>query len=352
MDPKNEIDPYLFSKLNQLKILKNARDPEKAAAGRASFLRESAEIRQTVSQRQIPRHMNWNQKLNKKFMLRKKERVPMLSTITSIIIAVSILLGGSGLTVAAAQSSLPGEVLYEIKLLSENTALDLTTNPESQFELAIDLMDRRATEIQDLLLSGELLSEEIQNNYRTQIEQAIVLALNLPQDQVVQAFEEIQARLQIQEELFAQIQMNGSEAVSAALTQTRQTIQERMQILENGQTNMLQIMEQQQIQEQNGNPGQQNGSQSSQETQSTPGTGNGNPWTTGTPTPGSSYGEGESNNPWTTGTPTPGSGYGIGNGTGTGTCTSTHVPPQNSQGGNNQVSATPKNGNSGGSGNH
>jgi hypothetical protein len=39
-----------------------------------------------------------------------------------------------------------------------------------------------------------------------------------------------------------------------------------------------------------------------------------NPYATGTPTPGSSYGPGELQNPWTDTTPVPGSGYGPGPG--------------------------------------
>lgn len=330
MTSNNEFDPKLVEKIRKMQT-KPVRDPQKTASGRAAFLQESAEIAESVSQIENRRHKNWNQKDQSQFLKRRKEHSPMLSTFASIMIALSLLLGGSGITVAAAQASQPGDILYDIKLLSENTLMDLTANPDSQLNLALDLVDRRANEIQDLLVAGEIPTEETQTRYRDQIEQAIILALNLPEDKVVPAFEKIQTRLQTQIEMLAQTRTNGSENSIAAMTQTRDMVQERLQILENGQTNLQQIQEQLRIQNQTGNPGPQNtSSPTDQGSQSAPGTGNGNPWTTGTPTPGSGYGPGESSNPWTTGTPTPGSGYGPGDGTGDCT-TCTPVQGENMQ---------------------
>lgn len=349
MSLNNETDPELIRKLSVLKKVDPIRDPERAAKGRALFLQESAEVAQTVSFQEKRRHKNWNQKGPSQFFMRRKERAPMLSTITSILLAVSIFLGGTGVTVAAAQSSLPDEMLYDLKLLSETVLMDVLSNPESQFDLSLDLIDRRADEITELISSGEIPTDETQIRYQDQIEQAILLALNLPQDKVVLAFEKIQNHLQTQEEAFTQIQNNGTETAIMSLTQTRNMIQERMQILENGQYNMLQTQEQQQLQEQFGNPDQQGSPQLDQGgTQAAPGTGDGNPWTTGTPIPGSSYGPGESDNPWTTGTPTPGSGYGPGDGTGD--C-STCTPTGNNQGGYVQPTKTQQKGSNGGSGN-
>lgn len=349
MDPNNEIDPILLNKLKSLNKIDVTRDPKKAAEGRAIFLHESEEIAQHVSPQENRRHKNWNQKDQSQFMQRRKERAPMLSTLTSILLAITIFLGGTGITVAAAQSSLPEDTLYDLKLFTETLLMDVTSSPDSQFDLALDLVDRRADEIIELVSSGEIPTDETQTRYRDQVEQAIVLALNLLPENVLPAFEKIQIHLQTQEEAFTQIQNNGTETAIMALAQTRNMVQERLQILENGQYNMLQTQQQQQLQEQIGNPDQQSTSQSDQGTQTAPGTGGGNPWTTGIPTPGSSYGSGESNNPWMTGTPTPNSGYGPGDGTGE--CT-TCTPTGNSQGGSIQPTKTQQKGPNGGSGNH
>lgn len=222
----------------------------------------------------------------------------MLSTFASIILAISLLLGGSGVTVAAAQASEPGDLLYNLKLLSENAVINLSSSPESQFDIALNLVDRRANEIETLLTDGELITDETQTRYRDQIEQAILLAMNLPDDKVVQAFEKIQDRLNTQLQIFSQTQTNGSTEAVAALTQTRDMIQERLQILENGQTNLLQIMEQLRIQDQINNPEQGNSPTNfGEDAQNTPNPGDGNPSNTD--------GQSMNNNPWLTETPAP-----------------------------------------------
>ena len=237
----------------------------------------------------------------------------MFSTITAIILAISLLLGGSGATVAAAQASLPGDFLYDVKLLSEDALMGLTANPADQLDLALNLVDRRAEEIQSLLESGEIITDETQTQYRDQIEEAIMLSLSLPEDQVVQALEKVQTRLQTEEQTMLQTRTNGSESAIMALTQVRDTIQERLQIIENGQSNLLQIQEQLQNQQHLNNPDQKSTNAPTESgSELAPGTGDGNPWTEGTPTPGSGYGPGESNNPFAEGTPTPGSAYGPG----------------------------------------
>ncbi len=347
----------ILEKMKYLKVDVH-RDPRKVAAGRAAFLQEANKIAKSVSPEQEQRHKKWNQKQTTHFFVRRKERAPMLTTLTSILIAIGLLLGGGGVTVAAAQASLPEDALYNLKLLSESTLMSVTSSPDSQFDLALDFLDRRAAEIEDLVLAGEMPSDETQTRYRDQVEQAIILALNLPADQVSQAFEQIQNHLQTQDEAFVMLQNNGAETQNMVLSQTRNMIQERLQILEVGLNNMNQN------QQQNGNPAELLTPLSGLGNQPTTETGNGNPWTTGTPTPGSGYGPGESSNPWTTGTPTPGSGYGPGEssnpwttgtptpgsgygpGDGTGYCT-TCTPAYNGQ-----TSSTPGQGNDSGAGHH
>lgn len=217
----------------------------------------------------------------------------MISVFTSIIIALSLIFGSGVATVAAAQSSQPNQFLYNVKLLSEESLLNLTSNPESQFNLALDYVSRRAGEIQTLLTAGQVPSEEVQALYQNQIEQATRLAVGLPEDKAIQALEQIQTRLQTQLQEFAQNRTNASPEATAAMTQTQLMLQERVQLLETGQINLAQLRNQIRLQEQLNKPGQfATGEATAQGTHIAPGSGGGNPWTTGTPTPGSSYGPG------------------------------------------------------------
>jgi hypothetical protein len=327
MNPKNEIDPSLHKKLKSLQTIPT-RAPSKAVEGRALFLKQAEETARGVTGTSKRRHIGWMQSIQSKFLFRRKEHSPMFSTFGTIMLIVALVFGGSGVTVAAAQNSMPDQLLYNLKLLSESTLLNLTSSPESQFNLALGFETRRADEILTIFGSGGVLSAEVVTRFQNQIDQAIRLALNLSDDQVPQAFEQLQTRLQTQQQSFIQVQANGSSTAEAAMIQTREMIQERLQILETGKNNYLQLRDQLQQQDQLNNRNQQNlSTPAGQGSQNAPGRGAGNPWTSGTPTPGSSYGPGsgtgdcvtctpsgigQGGNPYTTGTPTPGSGYGPG----------------------------------------
>ena len=310
MDPKNEIDPNLLKKLSKLKT-SPARNIKLASDGRSAFLKEAADLLGGVTPPQEQRHNRWIQNLQSIFVSHRKENSPMISVFASIIIALSLIFGSGAATVAAAQSSQPNQFLYNVKLLSEDTLLNLTSNPESQFNLALDYVSRRAGEIQTMINAGQVPSEQVQVLYQNQIEQATRLAVSLPEDKAIQALEQIQTRLETQLQEFTQNRTNASPEAIAAMTQTQLMLQERVQLLETGQINLAQLRNQIRLQEQLNNPGQAATVEATaQGTQIAPGSGDGNPWASGTPTPGSSYGPGPGTEPCYT--CTPGSGTGLG----------------------------------------
>jgi hypothetical protein len=66
--------------------------------------------------------------------------------ITSVIIVLSLLFGGTGAMVVAAQDSLPGEGLYALKTLTEDIQLTFTYNQEKRLEKALDFVNNRFVE--------------------------------------------------------------------------------------------------------------------------------------------------------------------------------------------------------------
>ena len=253
----------------------------------------------------------------------------MFNVFTSIILAISLLLGSGVATVAASQNSIPGDVLYEVKLASENIALNLTSDPTSQFDLSLDMVENRAEEITSLLLQGLLPTEEVQTRYMSQIEQSMTIAAGLSEDDAINALERLQIQLESQYRVFMEVQKNASPVSENAMTQVRTMLEERVRMIETGQTNLLQLRNQLQVQEQlnNADQGQQGQSPENGNSSQDPNTtGGGNPWTEGTPTPDSSYGpgpgdcgltctpqgDGQGNNPQTYGTPIPNASFGYG----------------------------------------
>jgi len=288
MQEKNDIDPEVIRQLESLKEIPE-RDAHKAEEGRAAFMKAAEKEFEGVSPLPVKRHNHWMKSIRSKETIQRKEQSPMFNFVTTILIALSLLLGGGGVTVAAAQSSLPDQTLYGVKLLSEDVRLKMTNDPEAQFQLAMDYAQRRAAEIQTMLQSGNVPDEALQTRYQAQVEEALQYALKLPDSRAIQALQQIQTRLQEQNQALIKVQTNGSPAAEAALLRNRQMIQEHLQWVQGGLSDPEKFKQQMQNRAgQDENPA----SETEPATQVPADTGAGNPWTTGTPTPLSGYGPG------------------------------------------------------------
>lgn len=295
---------------------------------RSAFLLEAQAYGNLITNPVSTRHIGWMQKLSHSYAKLRKEHSPMYTTIITILLASSLLLGTGGVTVAAAQRSLPDEPLYGLKIWSEDARLDVITDPTMDFQLSLDFANRRAEEITSLLESGVVPSVDVLTRYQNQVEQTIRYALNLENDQSIQALEQVRTRLTIQQQTFLQTKTGPGMDEQKIQPQIQQMLQDRIRLVENGMVDPVMLREQLHLQE-----------KGIYQT------------LTSTSEPNVSTGQTQSTNgsgiPWTTGTPTPGSGYGPG--TGTGDCT-TCTPAGSGQSGNPYATGTPKPGSSNGSG--
>jgi hypothetical protein len=77
---------------------------------------------------------------------------PRWATVVAVAIAVVLASGG---TVAASANSMPDQPLYPVKLATEQVRLALTPSDISKAELYAKLVDRRVTEIANIVDKGE-----------------------------------------------------------------------------------------------------------------------------------------------------------------------------------------------------
>lgn len=324
MKTEKEIDPELLKQLSAIQPVAE-RSPVAAQKGRQAFEQLARELQAGVSVAPQPRLNMWTWIKQSLLSSERKERVPMLNVISTLVLVFSLVLGGTGITAAAAQGSLPDEPLYSIKLLAEDIRLWLTADPQQKIQLLLTYTDRRTLEIEGMTQAGKATPEAVQLRYQNQVDQAIRLAAGLPVEEVGLALEKIRANLQTQEQAMLQLQTNNPGLADPIMEQTRQMLRERLQWVEDGLEDpvMLKTQIQQRDRDQFNKP-----TTAPRSTQDSPGNGDGNPWVDGTPTPGSGAGPGpgegagcanctpvDNGNPWTTGTPTPQSGYGPGPGT-------------------------------------
>ena len=102
----NQMDPELKRKLDLLQDVP-PRKRSDIARGRALFLNQAAKLAsQPVSGANKMRRKKWLAKIPNAFNS-GKEKLPVMGTVTAIVLALALLLGGTGGTVYASQSSLP-----------------------------------------------------------------------------------------------------------------------------------------------------------------------------------------------------------------------------------------------------
>jgi hypothetical protein len=277
MNLKFDIDPDVLKKLTLLSETP-ARNPAKEQIGLANFLQEAQDLAITVTTNKNRRHNGWMHAIQSKIMIRRKEYPPMFSTFASIMLLVSLLLGGSGITVAAAQNSLPDQPLYETKLWSEDLRLNLASDPQTLSQLSLDFATLRFEEIQKIFEGDRIPSEAVHLQFQSQIERAIQYASTLTDDQSINALQQIQTHLQTQQQTFLHVQANSSTTTEPALLRTRQIIQEKLRIVEEDITYQIKLKEQIRQRDQLREKEQQNSvTPEVQETQVVPSAGFGKP---------------------------------------------------------------------------
>lgn len=93
------------------------------------------------------------------------------------IATIFVLLLGGGISTVAAQTSLPGEVLYPVKTLVEDIELGLVTNPEIKFQIASKLANLRMEEIQELIENEKPVPEQAYFDWQMQLYTVLECAL-------------------------------------------------------------------------------------------------------------------------------------------------------------------------------
>ena len=154
---KDHIDPRLYEKLELLRPT-TPRDPEAATRGRARFLAqlESMELpSQERSRKGILAGWFFNRgKPRDAYAGGRKPRFAF-STAVLMITLFAFLFGGAGMTAMAAQSALPGDILYPVKTGIESVQLVLSASAAERAELQMGFAERRLEEIAGLVEGGQ-----------------------------------------------------------------------------------------------------------------------------------------------------------------------------------------------------
>jgi len=327
------------------------RDVDAARRGRTAFLQQALSMELPVSVPPKRRHIEW---FNNFF---QKERVTMFAT---ILVIISLLLGGTSATVYASQTSMPDQPLYAVKMWTEQVRSTFSTSPDHRYELMLRFADQRVDEMERMTRAGKTPPEGLIERLRLHLDECLRLADQKEDAEMLRTLERLRTRLQLQDQHLAQAQEQAGPAANAVLTRARTMLQTRLQLMETAQQdpqrfrNQLRLgipesideplqnreMHREQFQNREGieseeipAPGKEYGAGYGPVNERNAwgdeipapryryGAWYGeddNPWSSGSPNQGGGYGSGteKGGNPWTDTTPTPGSGYGPGPGSG------------------------------------
>lgn len=138
--------------------------------------------------------------------------------LAKIMLIVTLMAGGAGATTVAAQSSLPGDGLYAIKLLVEDARVALTTEPQAQIDLHLELAQTRTQEMQQLSAQQRVIPDDTPVQLQAQLQAALNIAAHLDDATLQTAMQQIEVRVMTQAQALAQVH---SAAAAQVLQQTR-----------------------------------------------------------------------------------------------------------------------------------
>lgn len=225
MNKENQkIDPQLESLLDELRDVP-ARDPRRAARGRAQFLSLAVSAREeTVSRNPIRRLKEWLDNTKQ-----KKEKFRM-STLVTVLTILTLLAGGGAGIVYAAQDSLPTDTLYPVKLYSEEFRMNMAGDPAEELALMLQFAQRRGDEIEQMMAEGVEPTAENMLQLSQQTQQAMQLAGALDGAAMLQ----VQNMIQNQMQRMLNLQANASEEGAMLMEQTRTALQIQLRLAGGG----------------------------------------------------------------------------------------------------------------------
>jgi uncharacterized membrane protein YgcG len=181
-------------------------DHEVWQVNRQAFL---AEI--TLFQRQLTAQNTAvvrNQTGLKYFFLKEKS---IMAIAIKAIIVLSLMLGGSFGTAKAAEGSVPGSLLYPIKMQLENWQLNITHEPLRQAMLALKFAQHRMDEVTTLMNRGDNVPSEVAQRYQEQIKTALQAGDALPEPLQEQIRSQLQKMLANHTQIMTQLRLRTRE---------------------------------------------------------------------------------------------------------------------------------------------
>lgn len=214
----NEINPRLKKQLESLQDIPE-RDFLQSHRGKEVFLTQAKSLKPRQapkSPRKVPRSRSW---------------VPRLASILAVLLIALFSIGG---TVYAAQGSLPDDLLYPVKTLTEDIQIGLESDPQDRLDLHASFASRRLEEIQAQVDAGEEVSDKALARLEKHTEKMLREAAQLGEQGLENALQQIQQNLMKQNQMMEKLQKETPGHTEKGLNNAQEKIQSRLELVENG----------------------------------------------------------------------------------------------------------------------
>ena len=224
-----------------------SRNAQAVKRGKEKFLLQARLMSKSVSKTRDQRHIWWIDSI--KNYTHNKEFSPMYVTIASIVLILSLMFGGTGATVLAAQASLPNQFLYQVKTFSEELALRYSQQDSQRLQMELEYANRRVDEMVVMAEMDIEPPESVLTRLEAHLDRVIALAARTEDAQMTRTLSQIRDRLQQQIR-----SLDEAPAVGPIMTKAMQSIQLRLHWVELGLNEPMVFQEQAHIRNQFNQP--------------------------------------------------------------------------------------------------
>ena len=213
-----------------------ARKRSNVVKGRARFNKEVSDLSlymtQPVSNSFLNGLMVWIKNFIPVVKISKEGNM-MWMKLSIVALVIVMVFGGAVTAVQAAEASLPGQLMYPLKIFVED-AQGIAASPEDQVQQSMQRLENRIQEILRLREQNKEVPESAYQQVENQLELTLRLMAGLMDDEFVPGLANVQSRLMVQDRLIQELQNQGQRSDDAVLERLRTMLQTRLRLLEDG----------------------------------------------------------------------------------------------------------------------
>lgn len=155
-----------------------------------------------------------------------------MATISTLVLIFTLLFGGTGATVYAAQNSLPDETLYPVKLMTEDIRFGLSPRSDDRLELALQFAQKRLDEMLAMNQAGYHPATSVGDRWEYQVQSALRLTANMSETAFTQSLNRVRERLMEQENQLGQ--HLETHPTDPTLERVREQLRDHLGLLDEG----------------------------------------------------------------------------------------------------------------------